>query len=120
MEDPNSNGSVPMSAHHMHQLQNKYWQCNEHQGKYCFVQTCGTHRFLTIQELTLWAASIVSLQPTCMVHCLEISIKELHAATLSMPPDALKLTSEENTNPQDAASCQLPNCQVQQDLQWLP
>ncbi len=30
---------------------------------------------------------------------LEISIKELHAATLAMPLDALKLTSEENTNP---------------------
>src|SRR5258705_1235765 len=104
MEDPNSNGSVPMSAHHMHQLQNKYWQCNEHQGKYCFVQTCGTHRFLTIQELTLWAPSIVSLQPTCMGHCVEISLKELHAATLSMPPDTLTRTSEANTNLPAAAS----------------
>ncbi|KAF8342270.1 uncharacterized protein EI90DRAFT_3011774 [Cantharellus anzutake] len=42
----------------------------------------GIHWHLTIAELTLWAISI-----------------ELHCATLSVPPDLLKLSSENDTHP---------------------
>ena len=56
-----ASATMMTSAHHMQQLQNKYGNCNEHHGKYCFVKEDGSHRFLTIQEMTLWAASIVSL-----------------------------------------------------------
>ena len=53
--------TITTSTHHMRQLQNKYGNCNEHHGKYCFVKEDGSHWFLTVQEMTLWATSIVSL-----------------------------------------------------------
>ncbi len=56
-----ASATMMTSAHHMQQLQNKYGNCNEHHGKYCFVKDNGSHWFLTIQEMILWAASIVSL-----------------------------------------------------------
>ena len=57
-----ASATMMASVHHMWQLQNKYGNCcNEHHGKYCFVKEDGSHQFLTVQEMTLWAASIVTL-----------------------------------------------------------
>ncbi|KAF8343838.1 uncharacterized protein EI90DRAFT_3010713 [Cantharellus anzutake] len=80
------------SAMYMRQLTNKYGNCNQHGGESCFVWPDGTHRHLTIAELTLWAISI-----------------ELHCATLSVPPDLLKLSSENDTRlPKPSKSKQTP------------
>lgn len=55
------------SATYMRHLTNKYGNCNLHEGKCCFVRPDGTHRHLTIAELTLWAISIVSLILVCLL-----------------------------------------------------
>ena len=61
MKSDDDDSRPSTSQDHMRHLQNKYGNCSMHDGRYCFVQPDGTHQFLTIPELTLWAASIVSL-----------------------------------------------------------
>ena len=48
------------------QLQNKYGKCNDHKNKFCFVLRDGTHYFLTIEQLRLWAMSMVTFEPSML------------------------------------------------------
>ncbi|KAF8325571.1 uncharacterized protein EI90DRAFT_3128666 [Cantharellus anzutake] len=56
------------------QLQNKYGKCNKHRNKLCLILRDGTHYFLTIEQLRLWAMSM-----------------ELGAADLNSPPKVLNV-----------------------------